>query len=89
MVTVCCPVFRLLRVERGGAYSHLALRGEFAHSLLNERDRALCNELVYGTLARRGQIDHCLAAMAARPLKKLDPRALEAMRLAAYQLLFL
>jgi 16S rRNA (cytosine967-C5)-methyltransferase len=55
---------------------------------LAERDRALLHELVLGTLRRRGWLDHALAGLASRPLAALDPGVLDALRLAAYQLLF-
>jgi len=44
---------------------------------------------VYGALKRRLRLDHALAALAPRGLDGLDARTLDALRLGAYQILFL
>lgn len=75
------------RVERGGAWATPTLDGELARAGLDDRDRRLASELVYGVLRHRTRIDRALAAHA--DLKKTPPRVLIALRLAAYQLLFL
>jgi 16S rRNA (cytosine967-C5)-methyltransferase len=77
----------LARVERGGAWASHALDGELERSGLDERDRRLAAELVYGVLRHRSRIDRALAAHA--QLKKTPPAVLGALRVAAYQLLFL
>jgi 16S rRNA (cytosine967-C5)-methyltransferase len=56
---------------------------------LADRDRALANELVVGTVKRRASLDAVLAVFASAPLARTDGRVLEALRLAAFQLLFL
>jgi 16S rRNA (cytosine967-C5)-methyltransferase len=56
---------------------------------LDERDRAFLHELVLGTLRRRGWLDHVLARLSSRPLGAISPGVLDALRLGAYQLLFL
>lgn len=75
------------RVDKGGAWATLSLDGELARSGLDERDRRLVSELVYGVLRNRSRIDRALAAHA--ELKRTPPRVVTAMRVAAYQLLFL
>ena len=75
------------RVDKGGAWATLSLDGELARSGLDERDRRLVSELVYGVLRNRSRIDRALAAHA--DLKRTPPRVVTAMRVAAYQLLFL
>lgn len=77
----------LLRVE-DGAYATLALSGEIERSRLDGKARALCTELVYGTLRRALRLDRALAAYAPRGLGKLDELTRAALRLAAYGLLF-
>jgi 16S rRNA (cytosine967-C5)-methyltransferase len=57
--------------------------------LADPRDRALATELTMGALRWRGAIDYQLQRLSARPLAKLDNGVLEALRLGAYQLLFL
>jgi 16S rRNA (cytosine967-C5)-methyltransferase len=56
---------------------------------LDERDRGFLHELVLGTLRRRGWLDHVLAGLSSRPLDRVSPGVLDALRLGAYQLLFL
>ena len=75
------------RVDRGGAWATPALDGELARAGLDERDRRLAAELVYGVLRNRMRIDRALAAHA--ELKRTPPRVVTALRVAAYQVLFL
>ena len=75
------------RVDKGGAWATLSLDGELARAGLDERDRRLASELVYGVLRNRSRLDRALAAHA--ELKRTPPRVVTALRIAAYQLLFL
>jgi 16S rRNA (cytosine967-C5)-methyltransferase len=56
---------------------------------LSDRDRGLANELVTGTVKRRVSLDAVLGAFTKAPLKTADKEVLEALRLAAFQLVFL
>lgn len=76
----------LERVDKG-AWATRALDGELARSGLADRDRRLAAELVYGVLRNRSRIDRALSAHA--ELKRTPPRVVTALRVAAYQLLFL
>jgi len=62
---------------------------ELERGAFERRDRDLATELVYGMLRRRGTLDHILAEFSRIPLKKIQPRVLEILRLGAYQLVFL
>ncbi|MGE0363713.1 MAG: RsmB/NOP family class I SAM-dependent RNA methyltransferase [Vicinamibacterales bacterium] len=53
------------------------------------RDLALLHELAVGTLRWQGRLDHALAALSRTPLDRLDLAVLVALRLGAYQLLYL
>jgi 16S rRNA (cytosine967-C5)-methyltransferase len=75
------------RVDRQGAWATLALDAELERSGLDDRDRRLASELVYGVLRHRTRIDRAIAAHA--KLGKTPPRVLTALRVAAYQLVFL
>jgi 16S rRNA (cytosine967-C5)-methyltransferase len=80
----------LERVERDGAYANRALAAALDRApTLSVEDRGLATELVYGVLRRQARLDRALAALATRGLAALDPRVLIALRLAAYQILFL
>lgn len=77
----------LERVERDRAWATPTLDGELARAGLDDRDRRLASELVYGVLRQRLRIDRALAAHA--DLSRTPPRVVVALRVAAYQLLFL
>ena len=82
-----CAYRVIRRVFEEGAYADRALHGEAGE--LSPRDRALATTLVYGTVQRRATLDHVIEGFSARPLAKLDPPVLAALRLGAFQLLFL
>src|SRR5262249_32299851 len=79
----------LARVSEQAAYATLVLDAELARSELSERDRALATEITYGVLRRRSRLHRPIAASPRRGLAKPDPRALDAARVGAYQILFL
>lgn len=56
-------------------------------SLLDARERGFLHELVLGTLRRRGEVDHALAARLDRPLAQVQAPVMTALRLGAYQIL--
>ncbi|MEO1065001.1 MAG: transcription antitermination factor NusB [Actinomycetota bacterium] len=74
----------LVRVDVDRAWVAPALDGALRRSRLDDRDRALATELVYGVTRRRRAID-----AAARPFVKrdLDPDVRAAVRIGTYQLL--
>jgi 16S rRNA (cytosine967-C5)-methyltransferase len=80
----------LRRVEEGGAYASRALDAALSRAgALDPREAALATELVYGTLRRALQLDAALAPHSRRALPEIDPAARVALRMGAYQLLFL
>jgi 16S rRNA (cytosine967-C5)-methyltransferase len=56
---------------------------------LDERDRALAQRIAYGTVQRVRTLDHGIEALGRRPVRKLDPPVLAALRVGAYQLAYL
>jgi len=78
----------LLRVEQQEAYATELLHSDRL-SKLSVADRALTTEIVMGVLRWRSRLDQTIAASSSRPLARLDPQVLVALRIAAYQLLFL
>jgi 16S rRNA (cytosine967-C5)-methyltransferase len=75
------------RVFEQDAYADRALRS--AAAKLDGRDRALAQRLAYGTIPRVRTLDHAIAALGRRPVRKLDPPVRAALRLGAYELGFL
>jgi 16S rRNA (cytosine967-C5)-methyltransferase len=77
----------LRRVEDESAYSS-ALLGR-ADTDLNAKDRALCHELVLGTLRRQLWLDRTIEHFASRKIASLDLAVVVALRIGLYQLRFL
>jgi 16S rRNA (cytosine967-C5)-methyltransferase len=78
----------LFRVEAQSAYASELLHSERLDEL-SAADRGLATELVMGVLRWRSRLDEVIAAAASRPLGKLDPEVLNALRLGTYQVRFL
>ena len=77
----------VLRVFEHDAYADRALAG--AAATLDVRDRALAQQIAYGTVQRVRALDHGIEALARRPVAKLDPPVRTALRIGAYQLAYL
>jgi 16S rRNA (cytosine967-C5)-methyltransferase len=78
------------RVEQNESYVNLALHDILASNpQVEQRERAFCTELVYGTLRNLLQIDFILGRLLSRPLQSLKVPVKDTLRLALYQLLFL
>ncbi|HET9093944.1 MAG TPA: 16S rRNA (cytosine(967)-C(5))-methyltransferase RsmB [Solirubrobacteraceae bacterium] len=75
------------RVFEQDAFADRALHGAVAE--LGARDRALAMALAYGTVQRRRTLDHLLAGFVSRPLERLEPAVLAALRLGLFQLVYL
>src|SRR4051812_5205639 len=75
------------RVFEQEAYADRALRS--AAETLDPRERAFAQQLAYGTVQRRRTLDHAIETLGRRPVRKLDPPVLAALRLGAYQLGYL
>ena len=79
----------LLRVETDNAFSTDLLHAHPLMATLSERDRALTQQIVLGSLRWQGAIDTLIEAVAHRPAATLDPEVRTALRIAGYQMRFL
>lgn len=79
----------LLAIERRGLPADETLETLVRQAKLDARDRGLAVELVYGVLRRRAALDWRLDRIADRPMQRLPLAVATALRLGAYQLLFL
>ena len=79
----------LFKVDCNKAYADVLLDHALRSHSLDDRDRGLLTELVYGTLRWRGAVDARLSQHLRRPLSEAQPWARNLLRLAAYQLVFL
>ncbi|GEL26489.1 methyltransferase [Pseudonocardia sulfidoxydans NBRC 16205] len=74
-------------VRERDAYANLAMPAILRRFRLRDRDAALATELGYGTLRALGLLDAVVAACADRPLHRIEPPLIDALRIGAYQLL--
>jgi 16S rRNA (cytosine967-C5)-methyltransferase len=77
----------LTAVRTRDAYANLALPAILRRYRLHDRDAALATELGYGTLRAQGLLDSVIDECTDRPLTRVEPALLDALRLGAYQLL--
>src|SRR5580765_21776 len=78
----------LLRIEQQDAYSSELLHSS-QYAKLSSADHGLATELVMGVLRWRSVLDAEIVRFSDKRVEKLDVEVLTALRLAAYQLLFL
>ena len=76
-------------VEAGRGNAREILDGILARRSFDPRNRDLAREIAYGALRRLSTLDHLLEAHSRHRLRTLHPRVRAALRVAAYQLLFL
>lgn len=79
----------LYRVETEGTYANLALPAALREHNIKRRDAAFSTELTYGTLRSLGVVDAVIAKCSNRDLVQIDAGVLTALRMGAYQLLFM
>lgn len=76
------------RVINEKAYSNIALSNELNNCELEEKDKALTTELVYGTLRRLKTLDMIISSFV-RDIKEMDKKTLNILRVGIYQMRFL
>ena len=76
----------ITEVNRNEGYSNLLLPQALTSSNLEERDRNLVTELVYGTLRMQGKHDWVLAQVSDRPWGEVDPGIIDVARLGVHQI---
>ena len=78
--------FAILREVEGGGVTLAEALARPAAAGLEARERAFLHELVLGTLRHRGALDYALAPLLDRPLDKVHPPLLVALRMGAHQI---
>ena len=79
----------LEKCRRGGAWSDAVLGSILDAEGLASRERAFAAALCYGVLQNRLLLDHVIGQCATMPLRKIEPKVLDILRIAAYQLMFM
>jgi len=76
----------LTEVNRNEGYSNLLLPQALTASKLDERDRSLVTELLYGTIRMQGKHDWVLSQISDRPWPEVDPGIVDICRLGVHQI---
>ena len=76
----------ITEVNRNEGYSNLLLPQALSSSAMEDRDRNLVTELVYGTLRMQGKHDWVLAQISDRPWSEVDPGIIDVARLGVHQI---
>lgn len=76
------------RVFEDGAWADRSFRSSATKHGLVGRERAQGQALAYGAVQRRGTADHLIGRLTGRPVGRIDPPLLGALRLGLYELLF-
>src|SRR5690349_2772505 len=77
----------LRAVRQRDAYANLMLPKLLRERGITGQDAALATELTYGACRAQGLLDQVLDVCVDRPLSKVEPELLDALRLGCYQLL--
>ena len=75
--------------QRQGGWSDSVLKKQLAAAKLDSRDAALATQLCFGVLQNQLLLDFYLSSFSNIPLKRMEGKVLQALRLGAYQMLFL
>ena len=75
-------------VIKKGAYSNIEINKRFKNSNINDKDRGLVTEVVYGTLKNKKTIDIILGSFVS-DVKDIDEKVVNILRSAIYQIKYL
>jgi len=73
-------------VNQNEGYSNLLVPQALSASSLDDRDRSLVTELVYGTIRMQGKHDWILKQISDRPFSEIDPGIIDVARLGIHQI---
>ena len=81
-------LYALEKIEKGG-YSNIIISDVLAKNSLEDKDRALFSALVKGVVERKITLDYIIESLSSFPLSKIDPDAMQVLRIGIYQLLYM
>ena len=76
----------ITEVNRNMGYSNLLLPQALGASSLDERDRSLVTELVYGTIRMQGKHDWIIGQISDRAFSEIDPGIVDVLRFGIHQI---
>ena len=75
--------------ERQGGWSDGVLKKQLEQSGLDSRDAALATQICFGVQQNRTLLDHFIEQFSNIPLKRMESKVVQALRIGLYQMLFL
>ena len=75
--------------ERQGGWSDAVLKKQLAQAGLDRRDAALATQICFGVQQNRLLLDYYLSRFSNVPLKRMESKVVQALRVGLYQMLFL
>lgn len=81
--------FIVQQVLVDGAYTNIAVNKFLRNNPLEDLERRLLTELVYGTVKAVGTIDWYLQQCVTRPLDKIEKEILSVLRISVYQIIYM
>ncbi len=79
----------LLSVGENYGYSNIVLANIFAKNNIKDTDKPFITALFYGVLDRKITLDYAISQFVKKPLSKIAPITVTALRIAAYQIMFM
>lgn len=79
----------LLDIEENGNYSNIAINKHFKNINLNNQDRGLATELIYGVVENKYYLDYIIDKLSKIKCKKMDIYVKILLRMGIYQILLL
>lgn len=89
MSTARKTALKALLEVRESAYSNITLNKFLKEADLSAADKALTTAIFYGVLDRTITLDYVLSKYIKTPLKKVSPIAIEVLRIALYQIMYM
>jgi 16S rRNA (cytosine967-C5)-methyltransferase len=79
----------LERYRRTDGWSEALLDSVLKNEELSQRDAALCSRICYGVIQNCVLLDYYIEQYSSKPLKKIEPKVLDILRISSYQLTFM
>ncbi len=79
----------LLRMESSNSYSNILLNSALSEQNLSDRDKGFAAALFYGVTERKMTLDFIISQNSKVPLQKIQPEALNILRMGVYQLMYM
>jgi len=79
----------LMDIEVNNNYSNISLNSHLSKAKVDNRDKGLITELVYGVIEKKRYIDYIINKVSKIKVRKMENSVKIAIRLGVYQIIFL